>query len=120
MLLISSHIISVCCQQTSMTQQGELSSEQINFFDDSTFEKIKTERLNAFEEGISLHSFNFFQENLSSAGDFAAAHNVQFIVVGTAITQAEKNEPTGGRILVFAVDEDKVLYSYCSNYLYIF
>ncbi|XP_048331269.1 DNA damage-binding protein 1a [Ziziphus jujuba] len=96
----------ICHQEQSRTfafcslkynQSGTEESEThlIRLLDDQTFEFISTYQLDTFENGCSILSCSFSDDN-----------NVYYCV-GTAYVLPEENEPSKGRILVFIVEDGK-------------
>ncbi|KAK6154837.1 hypothetical protein DH2020_009085 [Rehmannia glutinosa] len=86
----------VCSLKYNQSSAEESEMHFIRLLDDQTFEFISTYPLDQFEWGCSILSCSFSDDN-----------NVYYCV-GTAYVMPEENEPTKGRILVFAVEDGKL------------
>eukprot|EP01112_Ceratiomyxa_fruticulosa_P020970 TRINITY_DN7283_c0_g1_i2.p1 TRINITY_DN7283_c0_g1~~TRINITY_DN7283_c0_g1_i2.p1 ORF type:complete len:1042 (-),score=227.88 TRINITY_DN7283_c0_g1_i2:442-3567(-) len=76
----------------------EIDASYIKLFNDQTFEILSTFALNQYETGWSLINTSFKEEP-----------NQQYFVIGTAFVRPEETEPSSGRILVFQVQENKLI-----------
>ncbi|GAB2241606.1 hypothetical protein Droror1_Dr00018381 [Drosera rotundifolia] len=86
----------VCSLKFSQSSPEESEMHFIRLLDDQTFEFVSTYALDTYECGCSILSC-FFSDDA----------NVYYCV-GTAYVLPEENEPTKGRILVFAVEDGKL------------
>ncbi|KAK4488128.1 hypothetical protein RD792_003870 [Penstemon davidsonii] len=104
---LGEHARRICHQEQTKTfaicslkynQSTVEDSEQhfIHLLNDQTFDFVSTYPLDQFEAGCSILSCSFSDDS-----------NVYFCV-GTAYVMPEENEPTKGRILVFAVEDGKL------------
>eukprot|EP00271_Cylindrocystis_brebissonii_P010251 TRINITY_DN26392_c0_g1_i1.p1 TRINITY_DN26392_c0_g1~~TRINITY_DN26392_c0_g1_i1.p1 ORF type:complete len:1092 (+),score=241.19 TRINITY_DN26392_c0_g1_i1:211-3486(+) len=95
----SSRTLLVCTMKYSQTDVPGEETEAgfVKLFDDQTFEVVAVFALDAFECGCSVMSCSFSED----AG--------VYFVVGTAYAMPEESEPSKGRILVFSVEEQKLL-----------
>jgi DNA damage-binding protein 1 len=75
----------------------EVETNFVRLFDDQTFETLDTYKLQAYESGCSIVSMSFPESN-----------NAVFYVVGTAFALPTEEEPTRGRIIVFAAGEQRL------------
>ncbi|KAL0363617.1 UNVERIFIED_CONTAM: DNA damage-binding protein 1 [Sesamum calycinum] len=86
----------ICSLKYNQSSAEDCEMHFIRLLDDQTFEFISTYPLDQFECGCSILSCSFSDDN-----------NVYYCV-GTAYVMPEENEPTKGRILVFAVEDGKL------------
>ncbi|KAL9270792.1 DNA damage-binding protein 1-like protein [Drosera capensis] len=86
----------VCSLKFSQSSPEESEMHFIRLLDDQTFEFVSTYALDTYECGCSILSCSFSDDA-----------NVYYCV-GTAYVLPEENEPTKGRILVFAVEDGKL------------
>ncbi|XP_011085220.1 DNA damage-binding protein 1 isoform X1 [Sesamum indicum] len=104
---LGEHARRICHQEQTRTfaicslkyNQSSVEDSEMHFIrllDDQTFEFISTYPLDQFECGCSILSCSFSDDS-----------NVYYCV-GTAYVMPEENEPTKGRILVFAVEDGKL------------
>ncbi|KAL0321393.1 UNVERIFIED_CONTAM: DNA damage-binding protein 1 [Sesamum radiatum] len=104
---LGEHARRICHQEQTRTfaisslkyNQSSVEDSEMHFIrllDDQTFEFISTYPLDQFESGCSILSCSFSDDS-----------NVYYCV-GTAYVMPEENEPTKGRILVFAVEDGKL------------
>ncbi|KAL3616849.1 DNA damage-binding protein 1a [Castilleja foliolosa] len=80
--------------QPSSAEEAEM--HFVRLLDDQTFDFISSYQLDPFEDGCSVLSCSFSEDN-----------NVYYCV-GTSYVMPEECEPTKGRILVFAVEDGKL------------
>ena len=76
-------------------ERGEQTSDSLLFLDDGNMAELGFFELDPLETGLSLH--------VSSCG----MPGRQLIVLGTAYSIPEENDPTRGRILVFEMDSER-------------
>ncbi|XP_076940007.1 DNA damage-binding protein 1-like [Bidens hawaiensis] len=104
---LGEHARRICHQETSRTfaicslkynQSGTEDSEMhfVRLLDDQTFDVKSSYALDQFEYGCSILSCSFSDDNNA------------YYCVGTAYVMPEENEPSKGRILVFAVEDRKL------------
>ncbi|KAJ8449900.1 hypothetical protein Cgig2_029262 [Carnegiea gigantea] len=86
----------ICSLKYNQASTEETEMHFVRLLDDQTFEIISTYALDTYECGCSILSCSFSDDN-----------NVYYCV-GTAYVLPEENEPTKGRILVFAVEDGKL------------
>lgn len=86
----------ICSLKYNQAAADESEMHFVRLLDDQTFEFISTYPLDQFECGCSILSCSFSDDT-----------NVYYCV-GTAYVMPEENEPTKGRILVFAVEDGKL------------
>lgn len=86
----------ICSLKYNQSSVEDYEMHFIRLLDDQTFEFISTYPLDQFECGCSILSCSFSDDS-----------NVYYCV-GTAYVMSEENEPTKGRILVFAVEDGKL------------
>lgn len=84
------------CSAKYLTNMEEMETHYVRLLDDQTFENIASYQLDTYENGCSIISCSFTDDN-----------NVYYCV-GTAYVLPEENEPTKGRILVFLVEDGKL------------
>ncbi|KAF5752708.1 hypothetical protein HS088_TW01G00624 [Tripterygium wilfordii] len=85
------------CSLKNQTSAEESELHFVRLLDDQTFEFLSTYGLDTFEYGCSILSCSFSDDT-----------NVYYCV-GTAYVLPEENEPSKGRILVFIVEDGKLL-----------
>lgn len=79
-----------------ITDRGEETSNRVLFFDDGgSMQQLFTYELDVMEQGISLCCCVF------------EGSEKEYIVVGTAVSIPEEQEPSRGRILVFEVQGER-------------
>lgn len=95
----ASRTFAVCCTRlTPSAENGEeFEAASVRLLDDTTFETLSVFALDRYESPCSLCSLQFGED---------ARH---YYAVGTAYALPEEMEPTKGRILVFHVDEGKLV-----------
>ncbi|EYU19140.1 hypothetical protein MIMGU_mgv1a0005922mg, partial [Erythranthe guttata] len=86
----------ICSLKYNQSSAEDSEMHFIRLLDDQTFDFISTYSLDQFECGCSILSCSFSDDN-----------NVYYCI-GTAYVMPEENEPTKGRILVFAVEDGKL------------
>lgn len=91
-----SRTFAICSFKNCHTSTEETETHFVRLLDDQTFEFKSTYPLDTYENGCSIISCSFSDDN-----------NVYYCV-GTAYVLPEENEPTKGRILVFAVEDGKL------------
>ncbi|KAK8960477.1 DNA damage-binding protein 1a [Platanthera guangdongensis] len=91
-----SRTFGICSLRNCLLNNDETEIHFVRLLDDQTFEFVSTYQLDTFEYGCSIISCSFSDDN-----------NVYYCV-GTAYVLPEENEPTKGRILVFAVEDGKL------------
>ncbi|KAH9288236.1 hypothetical protein KI387_032353 [Taxus chinensis] len=91
-----SHTFAICTVKYSNANLDETESHFVRLLDDQTFEVISSYPLDPFENGCSILSCSFSDDN-----------NVYYCL-GTAYVMPEENEPNKGRILVFTVEDGKL------------
>ncbi|KAK9268180.1 hypothetical protein L1049_010622 [Liquidambar formosana] len=87
----------ICSLKYNQSSAEESEMHFIRLLDDQTFEFISSYALDTFEYGLSILSCSFSDDS-----------NVYYCV-GTAYVLPEENEPSKGRILVFIVEDGKLL-----------
>lgn len=94
----SSRTLAVCTikYQHFETTQEDVETTFIRLIDDQTFEIVASFQLDAYELGCSILSSSFMDDPVS------------YYVIGTAYALPEESEPSKGRILVFAVEDQKL------------
>lgn len=90
------HTFAICTVKYSNAYLDETESHFVRLLDDQTFEIISSFQLDPFENGCSILSCSFSDDN-----------NVYYCL-GTAYVMPEENEPNKGRILVFTVEDGKI------------
>lgn len=91
-----SRTFAVCSFKNCHTSTEETETHFVRLLDDQTFEFKSTYQLDTYENGCSIISCSFSDDNSV------------YYCVGTAYVLPEENEPTKGRILVFAVEDGKL------------
>ncbi|KAJ6840719.1 DNA damage-binding protein 1a [Iris pallida] len=91
-----SRTFAICSLKNCQTSIEEIETHFVRLLDDQTFDFLSTHQLDTYEYGCSILSCSFADDN-----------NVYYCV-GTAYVLPEENEPTKGRILVFAVEDGKL------------
>ncbi|XP_020248507.1 DNA damage-binding protein 1a [Asparagus officinalis] len=91
-----SRTFAICSYKNCHTSTEESETHFVRLLDDQTFEFKSIYQLDTYENGCSIISCSFSDDN-----------NVYYCV-GTAYVLPEENEPTKGRILVFAVEDGKL------------
>nr|CAB3464268.1 unnamed protein product [Digitaria exilis] len=91
-----SRTLAFCSFKYNQTSMEESETHYIRLLDHQTFEFLSTYPLDQYECGCSIISCSFAEDN-----------NVYYCV-GTAYVLPEENEPTKGRILVFAVEDGRL------------
>lgn len=91
-----SRTFAICSLKNCQTSIEEIETHFVRLLDDQTFDFLSTHQLDTYEYGCSIISCSFADDN-----------NVYYCV-GTAYVLPEENEPTKGRILVFAVEDGKL------------
>ncbi|KAJ6836683.1 DNA damage-binding protein 1a [Iris pallida] len=91
-----SRTFAICSLKNCQTSIEEIETHFVRLLDDQTFDFLSTHQLDTYEYGCSIFSCSFADDN-----------NVYYCV-GTAYVLPEENEPTKGRILVFAVEDGKL------------
>lgn len=91
-----SRTFAICCVKYSLTNMEETESHFVRLLDDQTFEIISSYALDTYENGCSILSCSFTDDNNA------------YYCVGTAYVLPEENEPNKGRILVFSVEDGKL------------
>ncbi|KAL6546328.1 DNA damage-binding protein 1a [Orobanche minor] len=86
----------VCSVKYNQSSAEDAEMHFVRLLDDQTFDFMSTYPLDQFESGCSILSCSFSDDN-----------NVYYCI-GTAYVMPEENEPTKGRILVFAVEDGKL------------
>ncbi|KAL6500624.1 DNA damage-binding protein 1a [Orobanche hederae] len=86
----------VCSVKYNQSSAEDAEMHFVRLLDDQTFDFMSTYPLDQFESGCSVLSCSFSDDN-----------NVYYCI-GTAYVMPEENEPTKGRILVFAVEDGKL------------
>lgn len=84
------------CSAKYMPNMEDMETHFVRLLDDQTFENMASFQLDAYENGCSIMSCSFTDDN-----------NVYFCV-GTAYAIPEESEPSKGRILVFLVEDGKL------------
>eukprot|EP00250_Pteridium_aquilinum_P005894 c15914_g1_i1 orf=464-3730(-) len=84
------------CSAKYMSNMEDMETHFVRLLDDQTFENMASFQLDAYENGCSIMSCSFTDDN-----------NVYYCV-GTAYAIPEESEPTKGRILVFLVEDGKL------------
>ncbi|XP_074558641.1 DNA damage-binding protein 1a [Curcuma longa] len=91
-----SRTFSICCFKNCQNSNEETEMHFIRLLDDQTFEYMSIFPLDSYEYGCSIISCSFSDDNNA------------YYCVGTAYVLPEENEPSKGRILVFAVEDGKL------------
>ncbi|KAG6496539.1 hypothetical protein ZIOFF_044406 [Zingiber officinale] len=91
-----SRTFSICCFKNCQISNEETEMHFIRLLDDQTFEFMSIFPLDSYEYGCSIISCSFSDDNNA------------YYCVGTAYVLPEENEPSKGRILVFAVEDGKL------------
>ncbi|WVZ99800.1 hypothetical protein U9M48_045048 [Paspalum notatum var. saurae] len=91
-----SRTLAFCSFKYNQTSMEESESHYIRLLDHQTFEFLSIYTLDQYECGCSIISCSFADDN-----------NVYYCV-GTAYVLPEENEPSKGRILVFAVEDGRL------------
>ncbi|WOL16215.1 DNA damage-binding protein 1 [Canna indica] len=92
-----SRTFAICSFKNCVTNNEETEMHLVRLLDDQTFEFISTYPLDTYEHGCSILSCSFSDDNNA------------YYCVGTAYVLPEENEPSKGRILVFVVEDGKLL-----------
>ncbi|KAF7120412.1 hypothetical protein RHSIM_Rhsim13G0119500 [Rhododendron simsii] len=87
----------ICSLKYNQSSTEEAEMHFIRLLDDQTFEFISTYALDQYEYACSILSCSFSDDG-----------NVYYCV-GTAYVMPEENEPSKGRIIVFAVEDQKLV-----------
>ncbi|KAF3778191.1 DNA damage-binding protein 1 [Nymphaea thermarum] len=104
---LGEHARRICHQEQSRTfafcsarhYHSGMDEPEVHFvrlLDDQTFEIISSYQLDTYENGCSILSCSFSDDNNA------------YYCVGTAYVLPEENEPSKGRILVFTVEDGKL------------
>ncbi|CAN6454564.1 unnamed protein product [Victoria cruziana] len=104
---LGEHVRRICHQEQSRTfafcsarhYHSGMDEPEVHFvrlLDDQTFEIISSYQLDTYENGCSILSCSFSDDNNT------------YYCVGTAYVLPEENEPSKGRILVFSVEDGKL------------
>ncbi|KAL4189515.1 hypothetical protein AMTRI_Chr08g165760 [Amborella trichopoda] len=86
-----------CNVKYSQSNMDESEMHFIRLYDDQTFEILSSYQLDTYENGCSILSCSFTDDSNA------------YICVGTAYVLPEENEPSKGRILVFVVEDGKLM-----------
>ncbi|KAK6917109.1 Cleavage/polyadenylation specificity factor, A subunit, C-terminal [Dillenia turbinata] len=92
-----SRTFAICSVKYILSNADDSELHFVRLLDDQTFDFISTYQLDTFEYGCSVLSCSFSDDS-----------NVYYCV-GTAYVLPEESEPTKGRILVFVVEDGKLL-----------
>lgn len=99
MVFFNFNLFAVCTSYIRNTSRGEELSDRILFLDDNTMKVKDTYELEGFEKGSSCLSC-FFTESADSS------NQKEFIAIGTAFALHDEQQPSRGRILIFAHGDD--------------
>lgn len=91
-----SRTFAICSVKFSQSSGDDSEMNFVRLLDDQTFDFISTYPLETFENGCSILSCSFSDDNSV------------YYCVGTAFVLPEESEPTKGRILVFTVEDGKL------------
>lgn len=91
-----SRTFAICSVKYSQTNIEETETHFVRLLDDQTFEVLSSYQLDTYENGCSILSCSFTDDNNA------------YYCVGTAYVLPEENEPNKGRILVFSVEDGKL------------
>lgn len=91
-----SRTFAICSVKYSQANIEETETHFVRLLDDQTFEIISSYALDTYENGCSILSCSFTDDNNA------------YYCVGTAYVLPEENEPSKGRILVFSVEDGKL------------
>lgn len=91
-----SRTFAICSVKYSQLNIEEAETHFVRLLDDQTFETISSYQLDTYENGCSILSCSFTDDNNA------------YYCVGTAYVMPEENEPNKGRILVFSVEDGKL------------
>ncbi|KAD7117821.1 hypothetical protein E3N88_05089 [Mikania micrantha] len=92
-----SRTFAICSLKYNQSSTEDSEMHFIRLLDDQTFDFISTYALDQFEYGCSILNCSFSDDNNA------------YYCVGTAYVMPEENEPSKGRILVFIVEDGKLL-----------